>query len=98
MKSISKYLTIFDRQLNIFAGILDIYGFECFSQNSLEQLCINYANEKLQQHFVKHFLREIQEEYAKEALPWTEVVYTDNADCVRLLEDNPGIFAVLNEV
>lgn len=42
------------------AGLLDIYGFETFDINGLEQLCINYANERLQQQYVSYFLRDLQ--------------------------------------
>ncbi|XP_061460786.1 unconventional myosin-XIX isoform X1 [Rhineura floridana] len=81
-----------------FIGLLDVYGFESFPDNHLEQLCINYANEKLQQHFVGHFLKAQQEEYATEGLEWSFINYEDNLCCLDVIEGSPvSIFSLLNE-
>jgi len=57
-------------------SILDIFGFENFTENSFEQLCINYANENLQFYFNKHIFKLEQQEYAKEKIDWTTINYT----------------------
>jgi myosin V len=71
-------------------GILDIYGFESFDTNSFEQLCINLANEKLQQAFNAHVFKGEQEEYAAEGIAWSRIDFKDNQDALDLLEGLAG--------
>ncbi|XP_031415395.1 unconventional myosin-Ib isoform X8 [Clupea harengus] len=79
-------------------GVLDIYGFEIFEDNSFEQFIINYCNEKLQQIFIELTLREEQEEYIREGIEWTNIEYFNNAIICDLIENNQnGILAMLDE-
>ncbi|KAM9123287.1 unconventional myosin-Ib isoform 6-T6 [Pangshura tecta] len=79
-------------------GVLDIYGFEIFEDNSFEQFIINYCNEKLQQIFIELTLKEEQEEYIREDIEWTHIEYFNNAIICDLIENNQtGILAMLDE-
>uniref|UniRef100_F6HVL1 Myosin-11 n=1 Tax=Vitis vinifera TaxID=29760 RepID=F6HVL1_VITVI len=79
-------------------GVLDIYGFESFKTNSFEQFCINFTNEKLQQHFNQHVFKMEQEEYTKEEIDWSYIEFVDNQDVLDLIEKKPGgIVALLDE-
>ncbi|XP_029315694.1 unconventional myosin-Ib isoform X3 [Cottoperca gobio] len=79
-------------------GVLDIYGFEIFEENSFEQFIINYCNEKLQQIFIELTLREEQEEYIREGIEWTNIEYFNNAIICDLIENHQnGILAMLDE-
>ncbi|XP_072302492.1 unconventional myosin-Ic [Eucyclogobius newberryi] len=79
-------------------GLLDIYGFEVLQNNSFEQFCINYCNEKLQQLFIELTLRSEQEEYETEGIAWEPVTYFDNKIICDLIEEkHKGIISILDE-
>lgn len=79
-------------------GILDIYGFEIFENNSFEQFCINLCNEKLQQLFIELTLKSEQEEYVREGIKWEPIKYFNNQIICNLIEGKPmGIISLLDE-
>ena len=80
-----------------FIGLLDLPGFQNITaspsrSNSLDQFCVNYANERLQNWVQKHVFERSVDEFALEGLPnlAPTIPFFDNADCVRMLSTMPG--------
>ncbi|CAH1185102.1 unnamed protein product [Phyllotreta striolata] len=79
-------------------GVLDIFGFENFNVNGFEQICINYANENLQQFFVQHIFKLEQEYYKKEGIDWSEITFVDNQSILDMLGAKPlNLFGLIDE-
>uniref|UniRef100_A0A8W7P1E9 non-specific serine/threonine protein kinase n=1 Tax=Anopheles coluzzii TaxID=1518534 RepID=A0A8W7P1E9_ANOCL len=79
-------------------GLLDIFGFENFSKNSFEQLCINIANEQIQYYFNQHIFTWEQQEYMAEGIPVDLVEFADNRPVLDMLLSRPlGLLALLDE-
>jgi len=78
-------------------GLLDIFGFENYKTNHFEQLCVNHANERLQQKFIDDTFKAVQREYQEEGLDLREIKVEDNSKALQLLEGKLGLVQLLNE-
>ena len=96
VKNINNYLHCgkYDKNINI----LDIFGFEVFKKNSLEQLCINYTNEKLQNLFNEYIFNREQDLYKNEGLDIESVYFENNDETLNLIEGAKNILYKINEV
>lgn len=82
-------------------GLLDIFGFECFILNSLEQFCINYTNEKLQQLYISYVFKAEEKEFINEGLEKfiCDLNFKDNQTVIDLMDLHPtGIFHFIDEI
>ncbi|KAJ7506209.1 glycosyltransferase family 2 protein [Mycena galericulata] len=81
-----------------FIGLFDLPGPQNLSSrpNSLDQFCVNFANERLQawtQHrlFEAHVAEYTTEGLVPRIIPApTSIPYFDNGECIRLLQNRPG--------
>ena len=90
--------TLFNGNGNCTIGLLDIFGFEIFKINSFEQLCINFANEKLQFFFNSVIFTEEMNAYKAEGIPLENIQFKDNQGCLDLVEAKKlSILATLDE-
>jgi myosin heavy subunit len=78
-------------------GVLDIFGFEDFEINSFEQVCINLANETLQNHYNNYIFKKDMEECRAEGICVDDVKCPDNSECLKLIVDGTGILGLLDE-
>jgi myosin heavy subunit len=71
-------------------GILDIFGFENFDVNTLEQLCINFANEKLQQIYIQYVFEGEAKIFQDEGLLEfiKGIKFADNKEVIALLDQD----------
>lgn len=79
-------------------SLVDLFGFESFSRNHLEQFCVNYASEKVHQAFLDHALKRPGALHEKEGLKWSSSDFCDNLDLLHTLETpTGGLMSILNE-
>lgn len=83
-------------------GVLDIFGFEIFDKNSLEQFFINYANERLQALYIQYIFKNECDIFREEGLEQfiSLIKFKDNAALLKSLDSSrnpPGVFVLTDQ-
>ncbi|KAF9991472.1 hypothetical protein BGZ65_000570, partial [Modicella reniformis] len=82
-----------------FIGVVDLFGFQQYNFNGLDQFCVNYANERLHQFFLNQVFESSQADFELEgitSIPRTH--FFDNAACLQLLgqQSEDGLIGIMS--
>ncbi|KAI5192425.1 myosin V [Nematocida minor] len=84
-----------DGEKTVKIGVLDIYGFEIMEENGFDQLCINYANEKIQAEYVRRIIEDNRKAFREEGIDLENMEMLSQAESV--FEGSLGIIKLLDE-
>ncbi|XP_028163622.1 neither inactivation nor afterpotential protein C [Ostrinia furnacalis] len=79
-------------------SLLDMFGFECYHRNRIEQLIVNTTNEQIQFLYNQRIFAWEMQETAEEDIPVVSLHFYDNKNSVDQLMGRPlGLFYILDE-
>ncbi|KAL0848932.1 hypothetical protein ABMA28_013327 [Loxostege sticticalis] len=79
-------------------SLLDMFGFECYHRNRIEQLIVNTTNEQIQFLYNQRMFAWEMQETAEEEIPVVSLHFYDNKNSVDQLMGRPmGLFYILDE-
>ncbi|XP_059471751.1 neither inactivation nor afterpotential protein C isoform X2 [Neocloeon triangulifer] len=79
-------------------SILDLFGFECFQTNRIEQLFVNTLNEQLQYQYTQRLFAWEMQERLEDEVPGEHLTFYDNRPSVDVLMGKPdGIMWLIDE-
>ncbi|CAI2162513.1 1810_t:CDS:2 [Funneliformis geosporum] len=82
-----------------FIGIVDFIGFQNFTENSLDQFCVNFANEKIHNFVLKQIFESRQDEFTGEGINVPDIPYFDNSACLQMISHpSSGLIAIMDEL
>eukprot|EP00605_Chrysophyceae_sp_TOSAG23-4_P002919 GSChrysophyteH1.ASY1.ANO1.3214.1 assembled CDS len=82
-----------------FVGIMDVYGYEGKEVNSLEQLCINYAEERLKKQFNEKTFSFDRSLFEEEGIEVDCINFKDNQTVIDYIIKKPaGLLPTLDDV
>lgn len=82
-----------------FIGVVDMFGFQQFQTNRLDQFCVNYSNERLHQFFLNQVFEASHSDFELEGITSIpRIHFFDNAACLQMLGQQPeeGLIGIMS--